>query len=279
MSLSDGGLIVDRDDDGDTFIPAPPSPRTIASIGTSAPSRDSVSAAIALVRAKQMMKSKAAATHRNGLEDLEEPMRKRVFQPRSFSSDHSPSFSSIATESSTKSKKHVSNTGLTEIENSIPGSVGSPLVGEKGIKETIKFYSTGQFPDESEKSNEQKRNSFFSMVNNVFSSRSEAQATTSSASLPKRPSFEQLSEKQSGFSTTILPVSCDIPALPSMTTTNDNDYDYGDNDYGGGDDDDDDDNEELPTVDANTLEDVNAFLNQLGVGALISPSLEQDNSY
>ncbi|MGK3755160.1 MAG: hypothetical protein ACI8RD_007469 [Bacillariaceae sp.] len=302
--LNDGMMIVedhhDDDDDGDGFIPAPPSPppspRTIASsMGSSVPSRDSVSAAIALVRAKQMAKSnnnnKATAASIVEQQDLgageEQPMRERVFQPRSFSSDQSSSTATDSSSAANKIKKNddVSITDLTEIENAIPSSglagtsAGTAII--IGEQKTTTTTTTTNNPDDdelssSEGSNQQegeRKKSFFSIVNNVFSSRSEAQATTSSASLPKRPSFEQQQQQQQQqpseiqyepSSTTTLPVSSndiDIPAVPS-----------------GGDDDDEE--EELPAVDADTLEDVNAFLNRLGVGALGStmPSLEYNNS-
>ena len=251
MSKSSGEIAVP--DVGDNFIPAPPSPRTISSIDTSLPSRDSVSAAIALVRAKQLAKANAA----NGIDDLaEELMRERVFQPRSFSSERTTtSNSSIATDSSSN-KMNATKTDLAEIENAIPGSVGSSLHLEKKSVTDI----TGH---------------------NVFSSRrSEAQAMTSSVSLPKRPSFDQQQQQQQHTNqfhssvtttTTTFTESSDIPALPSLTS-NDSNADDGNNNYKR-------DIKELPLVDANTLEDVNAFLNQLGVGALAMPSLENSDSY
>ena len=302
-SLNNGMMIVNEhhDDDGDGFIPAPPSPRTIASSSmcSSVPSRDSVSAAIALVRAKQMAKSnsnnnKKAVTAASAASIVEQqdsvvtgneqPMRERVFQPRSFLSDQSSSTatdSSSTTASKFKKNDGVSITDLTEIENAMPlsggpagTSVGTAIIiGDQKTATREKITTKSNEDDESASSSEgsnqqggERKKSFFSIVNNVFSSRSEVQATTSSASLPKRPSFEQKEQQQQQQPSEIQhePSSSttDIPALPS------------------GDDDNDDDEELLPAVDAETLQDVNAFLNRLGVGAHGSTthSLEYNNS-
>ena len=126
-SCTSSELIVDSEDDGVGAIPPPPSPHEMAdakhrqqphqllssiganesvttSISSSAPSRESITAAIRLVRAKQLAKSKAMT---NRVEDLEETKRLRVLQP-------TPSNSSVATDSSPKKNTNFSSSSKSE---------------------------------------------------------------------------------------------------------------------------------------------------------------------
>ncbi len=114
------GYIVDAtDDDGVTMIPAPPSEEmdnvnqqcggvssAAASVSSSCPSRDSVSAAIALVRAKQMAKSAILRAE------------EQILQPRPIPSDQTAT--SGTTESSSKKERVASVGTIFENENEVP---------------------------------------------------------------------------------------------------------------------------------------------------------------
>lgn len=261
MSTTANGYIIDvTDDEGVAIIPAPPSPQgmdsvdtkhlsssygaigsTIASIGSSCPSRDSVSAAIALVRAKQVAKSAILRA------------QEQILQPRSVSSDQTSS--SVATESSMKDKATNYNE-MVESENSVPvTSVNrdKPISVSKAPSDSLFFIDSRR-----ESIQEDLDFSVFS-VKDVPSLHSIVQVPTSNTSLPQGPSFEQNSDEPSDI---IHAPSDDIPGPPSLATNESDDLDF---DFDG-------------TVDANTIEDVNAFLSRLGVGALQSTSNESDNS-
>jgi len=259
MSTTANGYIIDvTDDDGVGIIPAPPSPQemdimnpnqlsssyagvsnTIASMGSSCPSRDSVSRAIALVRAKQVAKSAILRAE------------EQILQPRSSSSDQTST--SIATESSTKHKVTKANV-MVQSENAVPII---SLNRDKPI--SIPKAPAGSLIsiDSRRKIKQEDSNSSPYLVSDVISSHTEVQVSISGASLPQRPSFEQNSDHHSA---TIHSSSDDIPAPPSFATNDSDDSDFDE------------------TVDANTIEDVNAFLSRLGVGALQSASNESNNS-
>ena len=111
MSTATNGYIVDGSvEDGVAIIPAPPSsdevdsvnPKhggvssAVASVSSSCPSRDSISAAIAFVRAKQMAKSAILRAQ-----------EEQILHPRSVSSDQTAA--SLASESSRKDKVIIVN--------------------------------------------------------------------------------------------------------------------------------------------------------------------------
>eukprot|EP00533_Pseudo-nitzschia_delicatissima_P009324 CAMPEP_0116089610 /NCGR_PEP_ID=MMETSP0327-20121206/6515_1 /TAXON_ID=44447 /ORGANISM="Pseudo-nitzschia delicatissima, Strain B596" /LENGTH=1309 /DNA_ID=CAMNT_0003580809 /DNA_START=11 /DNA_END=3940 /DNA_ORIENTATION=- len=122
MSTTEKGYIIDLTDHDDVaMIPAPPSEEmdnvnqkhgdvstADASVGTSRPSSDSVSAAIALVRAKQMAKSAILRAEEQNM------------QPRSFSSDQTATSCSGATESSSLKDKVTNVDTIFESENEVP---------------------------------------------------------------------------------------------------------------------------------------------------------------
>jgi len=117
-----GGFIVESDEEGVSIIPAPPSPQEsavastynvstiVSSASSSVPSRDTVSAAIALVRAKQIAKT--------AIQRAED----HILQPRSSSSEYT-----AASESSSKNKVAITKM-LVEGENTVPFP---PPSGEK----------------------------------------------------------------------------------------------------------------------------------------------------
>ena len=122
MSTTEKGYIIDLTDHDDVaMIPAPPSEEmdsvnqehgdvstAVDSVGTSRPSSDSVSAAIALVRAKQMAKSAILRAEEQNM------------QPRSFSSDQTATSCSGATESSSLKDKATNVDTISESENEVP---------------------------------------------------------------------------------------------------------------------------------------------------------------
>ena len=215
MSATANGYVIDAaGDEGVAIIPAPPS--VIASIGSSCPSRDSVSAAIALVRAKQVAKSAIMRAE------------EQILQPRSRSVSSDQTSTSIATESSMKDKVAIVNEKV-ESENTVPiisVNRDKPLSVSKD------------------------KNSSLSSVKEVPSTSSELQELSmANTSLPQKPSFEQTQDLTSASKESL----GGIPNPPSL-----------DNFDG--------------TADANTIDDVNAFLSRLGVGALHSKSNESNNS-
>ena len=127
MSTTSAGYVIDSSDDGIAIIPAPPSEEmdgissnqhssttsyrdfdsTMTGVSSACPSRDSVSAAIALVRAKQAAKSAIMRAE------------EQILQPRSFSSEHTAT--SLVSDSSAKGK--ISNNSSwveNENENAVP---------------------------------------------------------------------------------------------------------------------------------------------------------------
>ncbi|VEU36295.1 unnamed protein product [Pseudo-nitzschia multistriata] len=215
MATIRDGFITEVDDNGVGLIPAPPSPHksthtnpslatstcnsgAMASSGSSIPSRDSVSAAIALVRAKQIAKSVAQRA-----ED-------QILQPRSFASDQTST--SLVTDSSSKSKT-TNSYASARGENSAPPSLPS---GEKSVSSSARG------------------------------------SMSISLQLPR-------DQSSLGVPSTSTTTSCDgIPVAPSLCSNGSDDFDV--------------------AVDAKTLDDVNAFLNRLGVGELRSMSVDSNNS-
>mmetsp|Transcript_17021 Transcript_17021/g.39268 ORF Transcript_17021/g.39268 Transcript_17021/m.39268 type:complete len:1209 (+) Transcript_17021:165-3791(+) len=112
MFTTENGYIIDvTDEEGVAIIPAPPSPMavvddTVASAASSLPSRASVSAAIALVRAKQVAKSAILKAE------------EQILKPLSVSSDKASA--SAATDPYTKEKLSSSIEETAEIENAAP---------------------------------------------------------------------------------------------------------------------------------------------------------------
>jgi len=255
MSTTTNGY---ADDEGVAIIPAPPSPKgmdsvdpkhlsssyggigsTVASLGSSCPSRDSVSAAIALVRAKQMAKSAILRAE------------EQILQPRSVSSDQTSS--SAATESSMKDKATNANE-MVESENAVPVT---SVNGDKPIS-MWKAVTDSLFSMDPRRESIQEDLDFSeASVKDAPSSHSIVQVPTSNTSLPQGPSFEQNSDEPSAI---IHVPSDDIPGPPSFASDESDDPDFD------------------GSVDANTIDDVNAFLSRLGVGALQSKSNESSNS-
>jgi hypothetical protein len=197
MSTTANGYILDvLDDEGVAIIPAPPSDEmdggkptkfssshagvgSTASVSSSCPSRDSVSAAIALVRAKQVAKSAILRAE------------EQILQPRSVSSDQTPS--SAATESSIKDKMTNMN-NIVESENAVPiilaNTDKSLSISNKG---GVKASATPS--------------------KNLPSSCSKEQVVIPNDSLPQRPSFEQESDQ---ISAEIHSSADNIPSPPSL---------------------------------------------------------------
>ena len=255
MSTTTNGY---ADDEGVAIIPAPPSPKgidsvdpkhvsssyggigsTVASLGSSCPSRDSVSAAIALVRAKQVAKSAILKAE------------EQILQPRSVSSDQTST--STATESSMKDKA-ANAKEMVESENAVPVT---SVNGDKSIS-MWKAVTDTLFSIDPRRESIQKDLDFSeASVKDTPSSHSIVQVSTSNTSLPQGPSFEQNSDEPSAI---IHVPSDDIPGPPSFTSNESDDPGFD------------------GSVDSNTIDDVNAFLSRLGVGGLQSKSNESSNS-
>jgi len=218
MSTIRDGFITEFNEEGIDVIPAPPSPQesanvnrnrfastgnrsTTISINSSLPSRDSVSAAIALVRAKQIAKS--------AIQRVED----QVLQPVSFSSEQTAS--SGASESSPESK--IMN------RNEVDGENAAPVFSQSGDNLGLKW--EGAIRSSVKETEGQNQNIPLLLVGNSASS------------------------------------SNGIPTLQSPPTDDTNESDDFDE-----------------AVDAKTLDDVNAFLNRLGVGSLLSESTDADSS-
>ena len=282
-------------------VPAPPR-------DTSVPSRRSVSAAIALVRAKQQAassksSSKSTVQQVNNLDEL-----KRLRESKQFGSS-SAKLASHTKESRSvhqmQQKQSPSSTNTrTESENKKPS-----LQTDASSKTRAPF---GLVTSQSRSTAEKKQNeeaaggTLFAMVNDVFSSRSQATAPRAnvSSSYYEEPSFDpfdqptivggtnskRLSSRMAQAAKTRKPEpkpksprrpdSPKSPRMPSspaasaaieLSRTKSIIPDIPSLPSKGQEsDDDDDDDDDLPEVDAKTIEDVNAFLDKLGVRAATS---------